>query len=486
MRFFCVTRPDIEATNALLRQACEARGIAYIEINPDTFRYADAIRPQPGDLVYRVATDLAAVRLEDFLTGEGVATFATLPHFDCYNQLNTLAQAGVPVPRTVFALTRDRELLADHVAYLGGFPVVLKVLGGEGGAGVMRADSYPSLFSLADYLPPSTLMMEYVEHAVAYRLVVVGERVVATEARYPGPEEFRTNTWNSDSLGKVDPPKEAVRMALAAARALKTEFGGADVLENEAGRMVMTEFNTPCYFADQQNEGGVDIAGAMLDHLIAKAGRLAAQPAFAAGEVDLESRLDRAWPGLRQLSARPAIYVVDDFASDGEIAQVLATAEDEEALRARGIDTKRDATGFSFEAPVRGHAALEALAARTYRLLGVANALGETLRFRRYQRGESHPPHEDAYWIDGNVLAVTAMLYLTDTRRGGETYFPNAEPAPVGVEPRKGRLAIWYNVAADGCVDKLSAHEGRPVKAGTKATITNFVYRPTAGRTGAR
>lgn len=274
MRLFCVTRPDTEATSALLREACEARGIACIEVDPDTFRYDGPDLPGPGDLLYKVSTDLGSGRIEAFLMRPGVATCYATPHFECFNQAIVLEQAGVLVPRAIHSLTRDRATLVERVAYLGGLPIVLKVLGGEGGDGVMRADSHPALFSLADYLPPSTVMMEYIEHAVAYRLVVVGDAVVATEARYPGPEEFRTNTWNSGTLGKIAAPKEAARIALAAARALRLEFGGADVLETEAGRMVLTEFNMPCYFADQQNDHGIDIAGAIVDWLAAKAQRL--------------------------------------------------------------------------------------------------------------------------------------------------------------------------------------------------------------------
>lgn len=275
LRFFCIAREDTEATNALLEAACADRNIPFVFVDPDTFRYGGDM-PGPGDLLYKVATDLAAGRIESFLLRPGVASFYKTPHFECFSQSVVMAAAGVPMPRAVHSLTRDREALADHVAYLGGFPVVVKVPGGEGGAGVIRADSFPSLFSLADYLPPSATMMEYFEHAVAYRLVVVGSDVVATEARYPGPGEFRTNTWNSGTLGRIDPPGEARDIALSAARALGLEFGGADVLENEAGRMLLTEFNMPCYFADQQNDHGVDIAGAMVDFLAAKAKRLAA------------------------------------------------------------------------------------------------------------------------------------------------------------------------------------------------------------------
>ena len=120
--------------------------------------------------------------------------------------------------------------------------------------------------------------MEYFEHVVSYRLIVIGDNVVANEARHFGPGDFRTSSIGSDSIGAVAAPPAAIEMAFKAAQVLSVEFGGIDTLENLDQKLVLAELNFSCRFscyfcccfADQQRDSGIDIAGAMLDHLIEK------------------------------------------------------------------------------------------------------------------------------------------------------------------------------------------------------------------------
>jgi hypothetical protein len=272
MKFFCVTRPELSGINDLLEASCAERDVEYVPVFPTTVWLPLADSPRPGDLIYRAAVDVAASRMEMMLFGEGVGAFYETPFRECPDPAPLFVKAGLKVPRTVFNLVKDRDLLMRAVEAVGGFPVVLKVPGGEGGAGVIRVESREALFPLADYLPSSTILTEYFEHTLAYRLVVVGDEVVATEARVPGGGDFRTNSRGSAEVGAVAPPAEAVTLALQAAALTGVEFGGADVLSSASGELVVAEFNFPCYFPDTQRVTGVDIAGHMLDWLIAKAG----------------------------------------------------------------------------------------------------------------------------------------------------------------------------------------------------------------------
>ncbi|MDE3154835.1 MAG: 2OG-Fe(II) oxygenase [Acidobacteriota bacterium] len=181
---------------------------------------------------------------------------------------------------------------------------------------------------------------------------------------------------------------------------------------------------------------------------------------------------------LRQLSRTPRLYVADAFASDDEIAHMLAVASDRDDLSRRGVSMKHDTTGFSFEMPVPGDPCLEAYVARLHATVGMTNDFGQTLRFRRYAVGESHPPHLDCYRIDDRYLVATALLYLNDTAAGGETTFPRAVPKPVAVRPRKGRLVVWFNHYPNGLEDPSAWHESTPVTQGEKATLTEFIYKP--------
>ena len=275
-RLFLVTQRFLEETNAVLARACEERGVELVIVTPEEY-VADARRaPRRGDLLYRAATGIAADRIEKGLWSPDVATFYETPFFECTGQSQWLERCGLPMPHTVHTLPKDRQALERLVKKLGGFPVVVKVPGGEGGQGVIRVDSLPALFSLLDYAPPSATMMEYFEHVVAYRLVVLGRRVIASEARHPGAFDFRSNAMGG-LIGRIEAPKRLTSIAVAAARALRLEFGGADVLEDSRGRLRLAELNFPCYFADQQRDSGIDIAGKMVDHLLAKSRRRGAR-----------------------------------------------------------------------------------------------------------------------------------------------------------------------------------------------------------------
>lgn len=181
-------------------------------------------------------------------------------------------------------------------------------------------------------------------------------------------------------------------------------------------------------------------------------------------------------PDVQTLSTSPRLYIVDNFATDAEINHILKLADDAQALAALGLAAKHDDTGFSFEMPV-ADIVLLGLVQRINDLVRMKNMLSETVRFRRYSVGEYHPAHLDTYQIDQWTLILTTILYLTDTEEGGETHFSKAEPAPVSIAPKRGRLGIWFNHTPDGRVEPASIHEALPVKKGVKATITYFFYQ---------
>jgi prolyl 4-hydroxylase len=178
------------------------------------------------------------------------------------------------------------------------------------------------------------------------------------------------------------------------------------------------------------------------------------------------------------ICSTPRLYVADDFATASECQHVLRRAADPLWLAVRGVETSQGVAGLSCELPVAGEPVLESLTRRTYALLGLDNDFGRTLRFRRYLSGEYHPAHLDQFQIGDAWLVATALLYLTDTAEGGETYFPQAQPEAVSVAPRLGRLAIWFNHLPTGEPDPAALHEALPVAHGEKATLGNFIYKP--------
>ena len=181
---------------------------------------------------------------------------------------------------------------------------------------------------------------------------------------------------------------------------------------------------------------------------------------------------------LIPLRRTPRVWVADDFVSRDECEHILASAADAERLAAAGVTTRHDHSGFWFDLPIAGDAVAAEIARRTCDALGLENDFGTTLRFRRYEPGESHPAHVDCFTNGDSHLVATALVYLTDTEAGGETVFPRALPEPLIVRPARGRLVAWLNYYPNGALDPSSFHESRAIVSGTKATITNFIYAP--------
>lgn len=176
---------------------------------------------------------------------------------------------------------------------------------------------------------------------------------------------------------------------------------------------------------------------------------------------------------FRRVAGPARIHIADRWLDGAEIAALEAAVAAYPAATRR-----RDATGESFEAEADS-GPLAVLRRRIDAATGIENALGASLRYRCYLRGQAHPPHLDVYEIDGLRLVLTAMVWLQCPARGGETDFPRAG---VRLAPVRGRLAVWENYRADGSPDAHALHAGLAVVAGRKVTLTAFVYSGTVQR----
>jgi hypothetical protein len=277
---FCVDDGVPDETIELIADACRDRDVACVVVDASRFDFDPGARAAPGDLVYRPAVSRHAQIVEQHLITPGVGTFyPTIDDawFATTNPVGAFARAGIPVPRSIVCATTDRARIASYVERLGGLPIVVKVGGDEGGIGVMIVETVRQLHPLLDYLVhngAAPLLLAFVPDAVHWRVVVVGNRVVAGHRSDHPDDDFRSAAPadSSDDLSSL--PTAACDAALRATAAIRREHAGCDVLIHPSGRVYLLEANYPCYFPQAQHSTGVDIAGAMVDHLLAKAAPL--------------------------------------------------------------------------------------------------------------------------------------------------------------------------------------------------------------------
>jgi len=277
MRFICIDDGVPEVTISLLREACAARAVDFVAVEATAFPFAAAPGLEPGTMMYRPAVSARAALVEHYLWHDRVASFHADPLGPFVTTLAyplLFAQAGLSVPRSLPILSPDPDALTQALAAVGGAPAVVKLMGHEGGTGVIRIDSAQTLISLADFLlaqGEQPWLCAYIDEAVHWRAVVVGERMVASYRNPTRPGDFRSFASDDPEDIAATPPAGLASLAVAAVRALRLAFGGVDILEHPSGRLYLLEANFPCYFAHAQVVGGIDVAGAMVEHLMHRA-----------------------------------------------------------------------------------------------------------------------------------------------------------------------------------------------------------------------
>src|ERR1019366_5432037 len=141
--------------------------------------------------------------------------------------------AGIPIPKTVYLASSAPEFLDREVERVGGFPVVVKVLGRYGGVGGMLAESTASLRSLMDFAIAqghNPLLCQFIRDATHWRVIVLCGEAIASYRNRKIAEDFRTCGSKDPAIFRAVPPAMALPTAVKATAACRIEFAGVDLL----------------------------------------------------------------------------------------------------------------------------------------------------------------------------------------------------------------------------------------------------------------
>jgi len=191
-----------------------------------SFRYAELLKSLTSLLERKCYMPISA---EAFTTAHD----KLLTHLE-------LQRFNIPMPRTYITATSQA---AKHVLKSINFPVIMKFPHGTGGKGVMFADSYASASSLLDAL--STLrqpfiIQEYIDTGgVDLRLIVVGNKVVASMKRRAGPAEARANFHSGGTGEQFNPDPYTRKLAVDVAKTIKADICAVDMLPSARGPLVI-------------------------------------------------------------------------------------------------------------------------------------------------------------------------------------------------------------------------------------------------------
>ena len=176
-----------------------------------------------------------------------------------------LEQCGIPTPDTVVCEDPDEAMAAFRD--LG--DVIVKPLFGSMGLGMVRvADEEMAyrVFRTVETIRGVYYLQRTIDHDGGdFRVFVVGGRVLgAIERRAEG---WRTNISRGGQALPATLPDAWAALAVRAAAAVGAEYAGVDLLPARDGAIYVLEVNGIPGWRGWQEATGIDVAGALVDHL---------------------------------------------------------------------------------------------------------------------------------------------------------------------------------------------------------------------------
>lgn len=195
-----------------------------------------------------------------------------------------LSRHDIGIPPTAFV--RDKEEVLEAIERVGGTPVIIKLLEGTQGVGVILADTVKIAQAIIETLQSAkqnVLIQKFVAESrgTDIRVLVVGDKIVASMRRTAQEGEFRSNVHRGGKTSSVALDEEYQRTAIRAAQIMGLHIAGVDMLEGADGPQVM-EINSSPGLEGIETITGVDVAGAIIEDIENK---------VLFPEVDLRQRL---------------------------------------------------------------------------------------------------------------------------------------------------------------------------------------------------
>ncbi len=181
-----------------------------------------------------------------------------------------LREAGLETPETVVCERLDDAMSA--VREMG--DVIIKPLFGSMGHGMVRVSDPETAFRVLRALE-MTRAVFYVQRVIDHagcdiRAFVVGDRVVAAIERRARDGGWRTNISLGGEARALELRPPWAEMAVTAARTVGADYAGIDLLPASDGTVYVLEVNGIPGWSGVQSATATDIAGAIVDHLIAR------------------------------------------------------------------------------------------------------------------------------------------------------------------------------------------------------------------------
>jgi len=288
-----ITAPEI-ASSAInrLMEAAPANGVSL-----------KIVRPEQIDIIVNahekgfIGLDGQLTKLPDFIiprTGAATSYLAlsAIRHLEhlgvfCLNsstsiansrdklcQMQLLAQAGLPVPRTMLA---QFPLNVQAVLRDIGIPAVVKAASGSKGSGVHLCKTQKELEDIIQLIESvnrqaSVIIQAFVESSQGrdLRVLTIGNQAVVAMERHAADGGFKANYSRGGKVLPFEITPQVAELALAVAKVFGLEIAGVDLLFDKNGGFSICEVNSSPGFEGLEKASGMDIAKAIFDYIKSK------------------------------------------------------------------------------------------------------------------------------------------------------------------------------------------------------------------------
>ncbi len=239
-----------------------------IHYNGNAIKGIDAVIPRIGASVSFFGT--AVVRQFEMMGVYSVnESVAITRSRDKLRATQLLARKGIGLPITGFANSpNDTE---DLLKFVGGAPVVVKLLEGTQGVGVVLAETKKAAESVIEAfsgLKANFMVQEFIKEAggADIRCFVIGDKVVAAMKRQGKEGEFRSNLHRGGNAKLIKITPEERSTAVRSAKVMGLNVAGVDLLRSNHGPVVM-EVNSSPGLEGIEKATGKDVAGQIIEFI---------------------------------------------------------------------------------------------------------------------------------------------------------------------------------------------------------------------------
>ena len=239
-----------------------------IHIKGEAITGVDAIIPRIGASVSFFGTSVVRQfeMMGVYSVNESVAITRSR---DKLRAVQLLSRRGIGLPVTGFANSPDDT--EDLLQFVGGAPVVIKLLEGTQGVGVVLAETKQAAESVIEAfsgLKANFMVQEFIKEAGGsdIRCLVVGDKVVASMKRQGKDGEFRSNLHRGGSAKLIKITPEERSTAVRSAKVMGLNVAGVDLLRSNHGPVVM-EVNSSPGLEGIEKATDRDVAGMIIEFI---------------------------------------------------------------------------------------------------------------------------------------------------------------------------------------------------------------------------